>query len=239
MKAFIYEWLDLKRNLRYIGRHVGEFDDGYIGSGTKFIENYSKRPGDFVRSILWSDQFFNDEQVIKKEEEFLDKIHDSELYYGNNRKYYNIVKNSRGFTSINNPMKNKDIVDQMVKTQKENGCKTPWENTVQKYGYEKACDLNKNHMIGNDYGKGNKNKPKSISHKNKIAQSVKKTNEEKLALGISRNHSRPGRPRKMEYSEVLKIVSELGLDRAAIQLNVSREGLRTRYFTALKESKKK
>jgi hypothetical protein len=51
--------------------------------------------------------------------------------------------------------------------------KTPWERTVEKHGYEKACELNRrgDKTLG---GKGNKGKPKSEDHKRKISEGVKK-----------------------------------------------------------------
>jgi len=51
---------------------------------------------------------------------------------------------------------------------KENGTwKSPWDATVEKYGYEKACEMNS--MIGNNHGIGNKGKPKSEEHKKNIS----------------------------------------------------------------------
>lgn len=38
IKGFIYEWVDSATGLKYIGRHEGSSDDGYIGSGTIFLK---------------------------------------------------------------------------------------------------------------------------------------------------------------------------------------------------------
>ena len=43
----------------------------------------------------------------------------------------------------------------------------PWQRMVEKYGYEEACRMNT--RTGNQFGKGNKEKPKSEEHKKNIA----------------------------------------------------------------------
>ena len=48
---------------------------------------------------------------------------------------------------------------------------SPWERRVEKYGYEKACAMNS--RVGNNFGSGNKGKPKSEDHKAKIAANRK------------------------------------------------------------------
>ena len=53
------------------------------------------------------------------------------------------------------------------------GCKTIWERTVEKYGYEEACRMNSRRSQGNKNGSGNKGKPKTEEHKKNIAESVK------------------------------------------------------------------
>ena len=58
---------------------------------------------------------------------------------------------------------------------KENGTwKSLWDKMVEKYGYEKARELNSHKMSGNNNGAGNKGKPKSEEHKKKIAEAVKR-----------------------------------------------------------------
>ena len=47
--------------------------------------------------------------------------------------------------------------------------KSIWDRTVEKYGQDGARALNSRNKIGNTYGKGNKNKPKSEEHKRKIS----------------------------------------------------------------------
>jgi len=169
MLGFIYEWTDKKTGLKYIGRHEGDISDGYIGSGTKFILEYNSRPDDFERKILWSTNS-SIEELIAKEEELLGNIPDEELYHGSNKKYYNQVRNSSGYTSINNPMKNSEVVERMLLTRKTKGAnKNPWQATVDKYGYEEACRKQGLRKLGNTHGSGNKGIPKSEEHKAKIA----------------------------------------------------------------------
>lgn len=169
MLGFIYQWTDKKTGLKYIGRHEGSIDDGYIGSGTKFIVEYNNRPEDFEREILWSTAIsIND--LKSKEESLLGNIPDDELYHGKDRKYYNQVRNSSGYTSLDNPMKNLEVVARMMATRESKStCKNPWENTVEKYGYEEACAMNGREKLGNTYGTGNKDKPKSENHKRNIS----------------------------------------------------------------------
>ena len=168
LTGFIYEWVDNETGLKYIGRHEGHSNDGYIGSGVSFVKEYSKRPETFFRNILWEGEFESPDELKDIEEKFLSLIPDDELFYGLNRKYYNICKNSVGFTSKDNPMKIPEIVERMKKTQKIKNINNPWQNTVAKYGYEKACELN---ALGNKAagGKANKGKPKSEEHKKNIS----------------------------------------------------------------------
>jgi len=59
--------------------------------------------------------------------------------------------------------------------QKENGTfKSAWERMVDKYGYEEACKINGrgNKSAG---GKANKGIPKSVEHRKKISESLKKS----------------------------------------------------------------
>jgi hypothetical protein len=169
--GFIYEWVDHITGLRYRGRHEGSLEDGYIGSGTKFLEEYSIRPNDFSRIILWYSENTTVKEICEKEYLFLSEIQDDELFYGKNKKYYNQVKNSFGYTSESNPMKIPEVVEKMKETQKRLELKNPWQNTVEKYGYKKACDMNR--KVGNTNGSGNKGKTKSSEHKKNISANRK------------------------------------------------------------------
>ena len=63
--------------------------------------------------------------------------------------------------------------------QVDNGGKTIWERTVEKYGLEKARAMNSHK--GNSNGSGNKGKPKSEEHKAKIAANHKGGRKKKNA----------------------------------------------------------
>jgi hypothetical protein len=53
---------------------------------------------------------------------------------------------------------------------KENGThKSPWDNLVEKHGYEKACQINSIKMQNNTNGSGNAGKSKSEEHKKNIS----------------------------------------------------------------------
>lgn len=166
--GFIYEWTDSATGLKYRGRHEGSQDDAYVGSGTIFVAEYNSRQQDFSRKILWQGDDITVDELLRQEERFLSEIPDEELYYGSNRKYYNQVKNSSGYTSENNPMKIPKIIERMKETQKRLRLNNPWQNTVNKYGYDEACRINTrgNKAAG---GKANKGKPKSEEHKKKIS----------------------------------------------------------------------
>lgn len=50
---------------------------------------------------------------------------------------------------------------------------SPWDRTVEKYGYEEACKINAKGRKGNTHGSGNKDKPKTEEQKKKISESIK------------------------------------------------------------------
>lgn len=53
MDSFVYEWINKENNKRYIGKHTGGINDGYIASGKEFLIEYKKEPSKFYRDILW------------------------------------------------------------------------------------------------------------------------------------------------------------------------------------------
>jgi hypothetical protein len=56
--GFVYRWNDTSNGMYYVGCHKGEPDDGYIGSGTYFLNAYNKRPEAFEREILYQGEDF-------------------------------------------------------------------------------------------------------------------------------------------------------------------------------------
>jgi hypothetical protein len=51
-ESFVYLWVSKSTEKKYIGKHKGAIDDGYVGSGTTFLEAYNECPQDFKRTIL-------------------------------------------------------------------------------------------------------------------------------------------------------------------------------------------
>ena len=66
------------------------------------------------------------------------------------------------------------------RTEQPGGWKSPWDRRVEKYGYEKACAMNS--RAGNNYGAGNKGKPKSEEHKRNIALNRKGGRKKKVVI---------------------------------------------------------
>lgn len=216
MIGFIYQWTDRRTGLKYIGRHEGELTDSYIGSGTKFLAEYRNRPDDFEREILVIIETSVDD-LIAKEEEILRDIPNEELYHGNNRKYYNQVRNSSGYTSIDNPMKNAKVVEQMLLTREIKGTyKNPWQAMVKKYGYDAARTIRSQRKLGNRYGTGNRGKPKSEEHKAKIAANRK-----------------GGKP-KVNLIETMKVFEQYGLKDGAAHLGITYAAFKSRVLLAKK-----
>lgn len=52
MDSFLYVWTDLLENKLYVGTRKGVPTDGYICSGKLMLEQYKKRPLDFVRQVV-------------------------------------------------------------------------------------------------------------------------------------------------------------------------------------------
>lgn len=67
---YIYMTVNNITNMRYIGKHYGELDDSYLGSGTilkRAIDKYGKE--NFSKQILFISE--NDEINSQKEKEFI------------------------------------------------------------------------------------------------------------------------------------------------------------------------
>lgn len=84
--GFIYEWTNINTGKKYIGSHIGDYNDGYIGSGKYFRNAYNKNPELFERRVLIS--IFSceiNEDIRNAEETIL-----SQLNVANSNSYYNI-----------------------------------------------------------------------------------------------------------------------------------------------------
>jgi len=90
--GFIYEWVNVDSGKRYIGSHIGDYDDGYIGSGKYFRRAYDKNPNMFKRNILISIL----SQDIKNDIRILEETLLSNLNVAESDDYYNITNYYHG-----------------------------------------------------------------------------------------------------------------------------------------------
>ena len=228
ISGFIYEWTDTRTGLKYVGRHEGSPTDGYIGSGTIFIKEYNKRPRDFIRKLLWESDNTTLDELKSKEEAHLDAIPDTELYYGSNKKYYNQVRNSSGYTSEDNPMNSPEVIARMIATRKRLNLNNPYQNSLLKYGEAELCKMQSDRAKGNTYGSGNKGKPKSAEHKRNISDSIRR-----LAADPTTNVGKSGgRKPAMPVEETLAIYNQYGVTGGAKYLNINRDAFYSRVLTA-------
>ena len=89
-KHFIYLTTNLVTNERYIGKHFGELDDSYLGSGIilqRAIQKYGKQ--NFKRDILYISKDADENNL--KEQEFIKAFNAVE-----DRTFYNISKGGDG-----------------------------------------------------------------------------------------------------------------------------------------------
>jgi hypothetical protein len=84
-EAFVYMWLNTKTGRKYIGYHAGSPNDGYIGSGVQFLQEYNANPSDFIRTIIAQG---GDKAMYKLETMLILLLEEQEGYYnlGNNLK---------------------------------------------------------------------------------------------------------------------------------------------------------
>lgn len=141
MKAFIYQWTNSLNGKKYIGSHIGEPEDGYIGSGSYFKKAFNKYKDFFSRDIL---EIIEGESIYDRikilEEKYL-----KEVDAANNSSYYNITNSYYGGNTyqglstgdkkkmiekwinagkidrLNNPQKYKDIAKKQSVAQRERG----------------------------------------------------------------------------------------------------------------------
>lgn len=88
--GFVYEWTNMKNGMKYLGSHVGTIDDGYTGSGKRFlnavnkygIENFERVIVEFVDKV---------EDIFMREQHYLD-----DRNCAKSEKYYNISPSAHG-----------------------------------------------------------------------------------------------------------------------------------------------
>lgn len=83
--AFVYMWINKDTGRKYVGYHTGSDNDGYIGSGVQFLQEYNTSPDRFDRTILARG---TTTEMYKLETMLLLLLEGKEQYYnvGNNLK---------------------------------------------------------------------------------------------------------------------------------------------------------
>ncbi len=88
--GFIYEWTNKKNGMKYLGSHVGTIDDGYTGSGKRFLNAVNKYGIEiFDREIV--EYVVEKTNIFVREQHYLD-----ERNCAKSKKYYNISPSAHG-----------------------------------------------------------------------------------------------------------------------------------------------
>jgi len=107
--GFVYLWENNITKEKYIGSHIGDINDGYLGSGVRFLENIKKYGiENFSRTIL--EVVFDRNQVRNREQYWLD-------YYDvkNNVFFLNVSSQARGgFDHINHNFNMKQQANEII-----------------------------------------------------------------------------------------------------------------------------
>ena len=51
-ESFVYLWINKETDRKYIGKHKGTVDDGYVASSESLLKDYGEDPSKFIRTIL-------------------------------------------------------------------------------------------------------------------------------------------------------------------------------------------
>lgn len=87
---YIYLTTNLINNKKYIGKHKGELDDNYLGSGNLLLEAITKYGKEnFKKEILYISN--SEEENCQKEKEYIEKYNAVE-----DRNFYNIAEGGKG-----------------------------------------------------------------------------------------------------------------------------------------------
>jgi hypothetical protein len=78
--SFVYMWVNKDTDKKYIGKHRGKPDDGYISSSESFMKEYEESPTRFIRTIL---AYGSDQEMLELETILLLQLKTrmSPLYY--------------------------------------------------------------------------------------------------------------------------------------------------------------
>ena len=113
--GFIYEWVNTNNGMKYLGSHKGNADDGYTGSGKRFLNAVRKYGIDnFCREIV--EYVDHEDDLLVREQYYLD-----ERNCAKSKRYYNISPTAGG----GNTGSGKKISNTHKKAFK-NGERTPW-----------------------------------------------------------------------------------------------------------------
>ncbi len=168
MDSFIYKWTDTLTNKIYIGVHKGTPDDGYVCSSKYMLEEYNKRPTDFVREILETNTYLE----CQKKETFLLK----EVNAAKNPMYYNQSNGAEDFYwsgALTDEMKYKISVKLKNKPKGEEH-KRKLRDKLK--GIPLSDETKKKMSIA---GKGKKKAPFSEEHRRKIGEANRRRAKKK------------------------------------------------------------
>ena len=88
--GFIYRWTNTLNGMMYIGSHLGNIDDGYIGSGIRFLNAVHKYGiENFDRDII--EYCYEPMGILVTEQKYLDQFD-----CARSKKYYNISPTAGG-----------------------------------------------------------------------------------------------------------------------------------------------
>jgi len=86
-ESFVYLWINKDTDRKYVGKHKGTADDGYICSSEQMLEEYNDCPSRFVRTIL---AYGSDQEMLELETMLLLQLRSSKSHM-----YYNLSNNLR------------------------------------------------------------------------------------------------------------------------------------------------
>lgn len=104
-EAFVYCWTDMATNKLYVGSHKGSDVDGYICSSKYMIEEYNKRPNDFVRKVIAHGTY---KDILALETSILQSVNASSSNEFYNRHNNNGVYHAMGPKSMESRKKMRD-----------------------------------------------------------------------------------------------------------------------------------
>lgn len=140
--GFVYEWMNIINEMKYLGSHEGLENDGYIGSGIRFrraIKKYGK--DNFIRKIIYRGENCK----------IIEDIELKKVNAANNPSYYNLKNEAVGgsFPGEKNGMHGKHLSEES----KQKMSKTAIANYTEERKIKHSNDMlgEKNPMYGKKY----------------------------------------------------------------------------------------